>query len=103
MNFKIFDEGWVGIEMGKLKTLINRTLYLGCRVLELCKLHLYRFHYESLMKNSSAPKMLFRDADSVIYSVETADINKELFSERVQCEFSYLTKRTLDLKRRTRS
>ena len=82
MGFKIFDEQLVGVEMRKIKTLINKPFYVGFSVLELSKLHMYRFHYDYFMKKYPAAKMLFTDTDSLMYWVETADIYKELFVER---------------------
>ena len=43
MNFKIFDEQLVAIEMRKLTALINKPFYVGFSVLELSKLHMYRY------------------------------------------------------------
>ena len=42
-GFRIFDESLAGIEMRKLKTLINKPFYVGFSVLELSKLHMYRY------------------------------------------------------------
>jgi hypothetical protein len=42
MGFRIFDESLVGVEMRKVKTLINKPFYVGFCVLELSKLHMYR-------------------------------------------------------------
>ena len=41
-GISIFDETLVGIEMRKLKTMINKPFYVGFSVLELSKLHMYR-------------------------------------------------------------
>ena len=46
MCFKILEEQLVGVEMRKIKTLINKTFYVGFRILELSRLHMYRFHYD---------------------------------------------------------
>ena len=43
LGFRIFDEQLVGIEMQKIKTLINKPFYVGFSVLELSKLHMYRY------------------------------------------------------------
>ena len=92
MGFKIFDEQLVGVEMRKIKTLINKPFYVGFSVLELSKLHMYRFHYDYFMKKYPAAKMLFTDTDSLMYLVETADIYKELFAEREHFDFSSFDK-----------
>ena len=43
MGFKIFGESLVAIELRKLKTMINKPFYVGFSVLELSKLHMYRY------------------------------------------------------------
>ena len=86
--FKFFDEQFVGVEMGKIKTLINKPFYIGLRVLELSKPHLYRFHHDYFMKKYPAEKMLFTDTESLMFWVETAGIYKELFAERAHFDFA---------------
>ena len=44
-KFRIFDENLVGIEMRKIKCLINKPFYVGFTVLELSKLHMYRYSF----------------------------------------------------------
>ena len=92
MGFKIFDEQLVGVEMRKIKTLINKPFYIGFFVLELSKMRMYRFHYDYFMKQYPAAKMLFTDTDSLMYWVETADIYKELFTEREHFDFASFDK-----------
>ena len=80
MGFKIFDEQLVVVEMRKIKTLINKPFYVSFSVLELSKLHMYRFHYDYFMKKYHSAKMLFTDSDSLMNWVETAAIYQELFA-----------------------
>ena len=92
MSFKIFDEQSVGVEMRKIKTLINKPFFVGFSVLELSKLHMYRFDYDYFMKKYPAAKMLFTDTDSVMYWMGTADIYKVLFAEREHFDFASFDK-----------
>ena len=50
MCFKIFDEQLVGVELRKIMTLIDKTFYVAFRILELSRLHMYRFHYDFFMR-----------------------------------------------------
>ena len=43
LDVRIFDEKLVRIEMQKVKMLLNKPSYLGFTVLELSKLHMYRY------------------------------------------------------------
>jgi len=42
MDYRIFDEELVAIEMQKTQNIINRPFYAGFAILELAKLHMYR-------------------------------------------------------------
>ena len=92
MGFKIFDEQLLGVEMRKIKRLINKPFYVCFSVLELSTLFLYRFHYDYFMKKSPAVKMLFTDTDSLMYWVETAAIYNELFAEGEHFDFASVDK-----------
>ena len=43
LGFRIFDETLAGVEMQKLRTMIDKPFYVGFCVLELSKLHMYRY------------------------------------------------------------
>ena len=78
--------------MRKIKTLINKPFYPGCRLLELSKLHMYSFHYDYFVMKYPTAQMLFNDSDSLLYWVETADIYKELFAQREHFDFASFEK-----------
>ena len=47
-NFKsgtLFGENLMGCEMGKIKVVMNKPVYLGQVILDLSKIIMYRFHY----------------------------------------------------------
>ena len=82
----------MGVKMRKIKTLIRNPFFVVFRVLELSKLHLYRFNSDYFMKKYPAAMKLFTDIDSLMYWVETADIYKELFAERERFAFDSFEK-----------
>ncbi|XP_075252035.1 uncharacterized protein LOC142344333 [Convolutriloba macropyga] len=57
----------------------NKPTYLGAAILDLSKLHLYRFHYEEMgpLFDIKA-RVMYRDTDSLFYEIETDDIYEDL-------------------------
>ena len=64
---------------------LNKPIYVGCTVLELSKLEMYKFHYDVLKKKCKKYVLLFTDTDSLFYEVdedfyEIMHQHKELFN-----------------------
>ena len=86
-EFRIFTKDIAAVNMGKLKIMINRPFYVGYCVLELSKLHMLKFHYDTIKKLYPGKKseLLFTDTDSMMYLIHGDDVyktvweNKELF------------------------
>ena len=82
-NFKSgvrFSESLMGCEMGKIKVVMNKPVYLGQAILDLSKIVMYEFHYD-YMKPKNHNKSLalcYMDTDSLIYSIETDDFYKDI-------------------------
>ena len=81
-NFKSgvrFGENLMGCEMGKIKVVMNKPVYLGQAILDLSKIVMYEFHYDYM-----APKywkkldLRYVDTDSLIYNIETEDFYKDI-------------------------
>ena len=66
MGFNIFDEQFMGVQMRKIKPLINKPFYFGFKVLDMSMLYMYRFHYDYLRKMYPAAKIIFKETDSVM-------------------------------------
>ena len=85
--FRIFTEDIAAVNLSKTQTLINRPFYVGFCVLELSKLHMYRFHYDVIKRiyPGLESQLLFTDTDSLMYQIFADDVyekvweNKELF------------------------
>ncbi len=92
MRFKIFDENLAAIELRKTKALINKPFYVGFTVLELSKLHMYRFHYDYIKRifNEKA-ELLFTDTDSLMYQIFSENVYETFYKDREKyfdfCEF----------------
>ena len=83
LAYRIFAENLMGVNMMKIKVLIDKPFYVGFAVLELSKLHMYRFHYDYMTpKYGPRAKLLFTDTDSLMYVIETEDAYKDMYENR---------------------
>ena len=89
-NFKsgvLFGENLMGCEMGKIKIVMNKPVYLGQAILDLSKIVMYEFHYDYMkQKYPEGLTLCYMDTDSLIYDTETEDLYKDI-PEDVQDRF----------------
>ena len=72
----------MGCEMGKVKVVMNKPVYLGQAILDLSKLIMYKFHYDYMLpKYGDNIKLCYMDTDSFIYNIETDDFYKDIASD----------------------
>ena len=68
---------------------LNKPVYVGFSVLELSKLHMYRFHYNTMIpRYSNRLKLCFTDTDSLLYEIETRDIYDDMSENMEDYDFS---------------
>ena len=76
-NFKsgvLFGENLMGCEMGKIKVVMNKPVYLGQAILDLSKIVMYEFHYDYMIpKYGDRLKLCYIDTDSLVYHIKTED------------------------------
>ena len=81
-NFKssvCFSENLMGMEMGKVKVVMNKPVYLGQAILDLSKLVMYEFHYDYIKpKYDENVKLCYMDTDSLIYHIKTDDFYRDI-------------------------
>ena len=82
-NFKSgvrFGSNLMGCEMGKIKVVMNKPVYLGQAIFDLSKIVLYKFHYDYMKPkyNDKNLTLCYMDMDSLIYSIETDDFYKDI-------------------------
>ena len=69
----------MGCEMGKVKVVMNKPVYLGQAILDLSKTIMYEFHYDYMKRKYDDNKLTlcYMDTDSLIYNIETDDFYKD--------------------------
>ena len=81
-NFKsgtLFGENLMGCEMGKIKVVMNKPVYLVQAILDLSKIVMYEFHYDYMkQKYPEGLTLCYMDTDSLIYDIETDDFYKDM-------------------------
>ena len=102
-NFKsgvLFGENLLGCEMGKIKVIMNKPVYLGQAILDLNKIIMYEFHYDYMVpKYGERLNLCYIDTDSLIYNIETGDFYKDI-ADDVPARFDtsgYLPNRPLPI------
>ena len=82
-NFKsgvLFGENLMGCEMGKIKVVMNKPVYLGQVILDLSKIVMYEFHYDYMIPKYGLEKLklCYMDTDSLVYNIKTEDFYEDI-------------------------
>ena len=89
-NFKsgvLFGEKLMGCEMGKIKVVMNKPVYLSQAILDLSKIIMYEFHYDSMVpKYDDRLKLCYMDMHSLVYHIKTKDFYADIVDD-VQTRF----------------
>ena len=89
-NFKsgvLFGENLMGCEMGKIKVVMNKPVYLSQAILDLSKIVMYEFHYDFMVpKYGDRLKLCYMDTDSLVYHIKTEDFYTDIVDD-VQTRF----------------
>ena len=88
LRFQVFVEELAAVELLKVKCMINKPTYVGFAVLELSKLHMFKFHYEHFKQWYPDAELLFTDTDSLVYQVYTDDLYADLAAHGEHFDFS---------------
>ena len=72
----------MGCEMGKIKVVMNKPVYLGQAILDLSKIVMYEFHYDYMvLKYGKKLDICYMDTNSLIYNIETEDFYKDIAND----------------------
>ena len=82
-NFKsgvLFGGNLMGCEMGKIKVVMNKPVYLGQAILDLSKIVMYKFHYDYMVPKYGLEKLklCYMDTDSLVYDIKTKDFYEDI-------------------------
>ena len=82
-NFKsgvLFGENLMGCEMGKIKVVMNKPVYLSQAILDLSKIVMYEFHYNYMVPKYGLEnlKPCYMDTDSLVYDIKTEDFYEDI-------------------------
>ena len=84
-NFKsgtLLGPDLMGCEMGKVRVVMNKLVYLGQAILDLSKTVMYEFHYDYMIpKYGDRFKLCYMDTDSLIYSIKTEDFYSDILPD----------------------
>eukprot|EP01043_Picozoa_sp_COSAG02_P110894 COSAG02_NODE_47032_length_344_cov_0.726531_1_plen_114_part_11 len=75
----IYNESLTAIKMKKKSITLNKPIYCGMGILDLSKLHMYRFHYDYIKnKYGDRAQLLMTDTDSLMYHIKTEDFYEDM-------------------------
>ena len=82
-NFKsevLFGETLLGCEMGKIKVVMNKLVYLSQVILDLSKIVMYGFHYDYMVPKYGLEKLklCYMDTNSLVYDIKIEDFYEDI-------------------------
>ena len=85
-SFTVFNENLAAITSSKQRIYWNRPTIIGAVILDLSKMHMFRFHY-TIMKKQFQATLLYSDTDSLVYKIRSRDVysdmNKKPFKDHL--------------------
>ena len=79
---KWFSENLLAIQMKKIKSKMNKPIYLGLSILEISKTLMYEFWYDHMkLKYGDNVKLCYIDTDSFIMHIKTEDFYKDIAND----------------------
>ena len=82
-NFKsgvLFGDNLMKCEMGHIKVVMNKPVYLGQAILDLSKTVMYEFHYDYMVPKYGLDRLglCYMDTDSLVYHIKTEDFYADI-------------------------
>ena len=83
----LFGENLMGCEMGKIKVMMNKLVYLSQAILDLSKIITYEFHYDYMKPKYTGGtgaaygdnlQLCYMDTNSLIYDIKTEDFYADI-------------------------
>jgi len=81
------------IQLSKVIVKLEKPIYAGFTILDLSKLHMYNFHYNTMKpKYGENIELLMTDTDSFVYKVKTEDFYKDMYENSEDFDMSEYSK-----------
>ena len=88
MSPKKCDNDLVAIRKNKIKLTLNKPAHAGMCILELCKVLMYKFHYDYIKnKYGNNSRLLFADTDNLMYEIKTKDVYEDFSNDKEMFDF----------------
>ena len=85
----IYNDSLTAIKKKKKSITLNKPIYCGMSILDLSKLHMYRFHYDYIKpKYGDKAKLLMTDTDSLMYKIDTRDFYEDMKTDSKHYDMS---------------
>jgi hypothetical protein len=85
---KRFSENLVAVHSYKVSVYLDKPIYVGFSVLELSKLHMFKFYYDTLKSNFENVNLLYMDTDSFTLHFRTANLYSKLYDLKDAFDFN---------------
>ena len=89
---KIIDKNLVAVHCGKKILNLNKPICVKFCILELSKLLMCQFNYDYVLKTFDNVKLLFTDADSLVYEIKDENVYDQCFKDKELFDFSGYSK-----------
>ena len=78
----LFGENLMGCEIGKIKVVMNKPVYLDQAIPDLSKIVMYEFHYNYMVpKYGDRLKLCYMDTDSLVYDIKKEDFYEDIAND----------------------
>jgi hypothetical protein len=89
-SMKIINSDLCLVENEKAHVLLDKPIYAGFVILEVSKLHMFRYLYDYMLPKYSLRNftLLYTDTDSFIFSVRTRDLHEDMHADSDRFDLS---------------
>ena len=86
-----YSDNLMSVMMRKTEVTLNKPIAIGMTVLDLSKLHMFKFHYDVMTPFYGHKKLRlnFTDTDSLFYMIETDDLYRDLQDPRLNAHWDF--------------
>ena len=89
LSRKIFKKKFAAIHEIKPILTLDKPIYVGFSISDLTKFLVYEFHYKYIgIKYDNSANLLFPHADSLVYEIETDNVNDDVYENKNFFDFS---------------